>query len=172
MSRRHRANPIASLKAESIFGSPVLFSGMAALILTKSEIEVLSQHVKNTTENLLKLHRKTPASFVFLISGTWPAPAKLHMRQLTLFSMVCRLPRNILNRVASYLLLSEECKQSWFGQIEALCFQYDLPHPITLLESPLGKEEFKSLLKAKISDYWLQLYRREVSEVSSLKCLK
>ena len=36
MTRKHRANPLASLRAEKIFGAPVLFSGAAALILSKS----------------------------------------------------------------------------------------------------------------------------------------
>ena len=52
MSRRHRANPIASLRAESIFASPVLFSGMASLSLSKSEIDTIAHHLKVTTEKL------------------------------------------------------------------------------------------------------------------------
>ena len=35
LSRRHRANPVAALRAESIFSTPVLFSGIASLYLTK-----------------------------------------------------------------------------------------------------------------------------------------
>ena len=100
MSRRHRANPLSSLRVEKTFGSPVLFSGVGSLILNKSELDVISHHVKTTTENLLKLHNKTPEPFVFLISGTFPAAATLHIKQLSLFSMICRLPDNILNTVA------------------------------------------------------------------------
>ena len=101
LSRRHRANPLSSLKAEKTFCSPVLFSGVGALILTKPERDVLSSYVKTTTENLLKLHPKTPEPFVFLISGCLPAEAMLHIRQLSLFLMVCNLPNNILNSIAS-----------------------------------------------------------------------
>ena len=36
MSRRHRANPIAALRAENIFATPILFSGMASLFITKA----------------------------------------------------------------------------------------------------------------------------------------
>ena len=68
LARRHRANPLASLRAERIFGAPVLFSGMCALILQKSETDILESHVKQTVEGLLKLHKKTPAPFVYLIS--------------------------------------------------------------------------------------------------------
>ena len=56
MSRRHRANPLSSLRAEKTFCLPVLFSGMGALILTKPEKDIISFYVKSTTENLLKLH--------------------------------------------------------------------------------------------------------------------
>ena len=42
LSKRHRTNPIASLCAESIFSTPVLFSGMASLFLTKSESDMLA----------------------------------------------------------------------------------------------------------------------------------
>ena len=92
MSRRHRANPLSSLQAERTFCSPVLFSGVAALILSRTEKDSLISYVKTTTQNLLKLHPKTLEPFVFLISGTLPGEAVLHLRQLSLFLMICRLP--------------------------------------------------------------------------------
>ena len=42
MARRHRANPLASIKTEQTFGSPVLLSGAGSLMLSKSELDVLS----------------------------------------------------------------------------------------------------------------------------------
>ena len=134
MSRRHRANPLSSLQAEKTFCSPVLFSGVAALILSRTEKDCLVSYVKTTTQNLLKLHPKTPEPFVFLISGSLPGEAVLHLRQLSLFLMVCRLPDNILHSVAHQELLSPRSKKTWFGQIEDVCYQYALPHPLQLLE--------------------------------------
>ena len=46
LARRHRANPLASIRAERIFGAPTLFSGMCALTLQKSETDILGSHVK------------------------------------------------------------------------------------------------------------------------------
>ena len=106
-----------------------------------------------------ELHPKTPKPFIFLISGTLPAKALLHRKQLSLFSMICRLPNNIMNRIACHYLLSLDCKKTWFGQLEAICFQYGLPHPIQLLDNLPGKEEFKQLVKIQITDYWQQHYR-------------
>ena len=45
---RHK---IAALCAEQVFASPVLFSGMAFLLLTRSDIDVVSRNVKETTES-------------------------------------------------------------------------------------------------------------------------
>ena len=159
MSRRHRANPLASLRAYQIFGIPVLFSGVASLILNKQDLDILSHHVKKTTEGLLKLHSKTPEPFIYLISGTLPAKAILHRRQLSLFSMICRLPGNILNRIARQILLSSKTEQTWFGQVETISLQYGLPHPLQLLENPPCKEEFKQLVRHQVADYWQQHYR-------------
>ena len=114
-----------SLKAEK--------TGIAILILSKPEIDVLSQHVKTTTENLLKLYPKTPESFIFLVSGSMPDKTVLHMRQLSLFSMICRLPGNILINLARQILLSDKKELTLFDQIESACYQYALPHHLQLL---------------------------------------
>ena len=85
MARRHRANPLASIRVDKIFGIPALFSGMAALMLNKSEIEIINHHAKETVQNLLKLHQKTPDPVIFLVSGSLPGEAMLHIRQLSRF---------------------------------------------------------------------------------------
>ena len=170
MSRRHRANPLAAIRAEKIFGSPVLFSGLPSLILNKGEIELVSVHVKQTLEGLLKLHPKTPEPVVFLISGTMPAEATLHLKQLTLFGMICRLPENILHRIAKEaLILSDDKDKSWFGQIRSICFMYGLPNPLSLLNVPPPKENFRKILKLKIADFWQSKLRSEARKLKSLK---
>ena len=92
MSRRHRANPLAAIRAEKIFVSPVLLSGLPSIILNKGEIKLISAHVKQTLEGLLKLHPKTPEPVIFFTLGTMPAEATLHLKQLTLFRMI-ELPK-------------------------------------------------------------------------------
>ena len=78
MARRHRANPLASLRANTIFGIPVLYSGLASLILNKHETDIINQHVKETVQNLLKLHQKNSRTFYILycwLTSRWgPAP--------------------------------------------------------------------------------------------------
>ena len=88
MAKRHRANQLASQRAETIFSKPVLYSGMSSLLLSKSEADILAKHVNLTTENLLKLHPKTPEPVVFFQAGKLPGEALLHLKQLTLFGMI------------------------------------------------------------------------------------
>ena len=170
LSRRHRSNPLASIRAERIFGAPVLFSGMSSLILSKSESDIIASHVKTTIEGLLKLYPRTPEPVIFLISGTLPGEAMLHLKQLTLFGMICRLPSNILNKIAREALLTcKDADKSWFAQIRSLCCRYGLPHPLTLLDKPLNKDDFKNLIKQKVADYWQTKLRNQAKELKSLK---
>ena len=74
---------------------------MASLLLSNSEADILAKHVNLTTENLLKLHPKTPEPVVFFQAGKLPGEALLHLKQLTLFGMICHLGGgNILNNLA------------------------------------------------------------------------
>ena len=172
MAKRHRANPVAALRAEMIFSTPVLFSGIASLLLSKSEVDILAQHVKVTIENLLKLHPKTPAPVVFFLSGRLPGEALLHLKQLTLFGMICQLRGNILNDLAVKLLTTaKQSSKNWFADIRSYCFTYNLPHPLILLQNPRSKEEFKKLIRTKITDFW-QTKLREHSATLENKSLK
>ena len=175
LSCRHRGDPVAALRAETVFATPVLYSGMASLLLTKSEISILAQHVKETTEKLLRLHPKTPEPVVFFLAGRLPGEALLDLKQLTLFGMICRLPGNILNQIAHQLLTySSQGSKHWFAYIRTLCYKYNLPHPINLLREPPNKEIFKKHLKQNISEFWQDKLRAhsETLQEKSLKYFK
>ena len=175
LSRRHRANPVAALRAETVFATPVLYSGMASLLITKAESTVLAQHVKETTEKLLRLHPKTPEPVIFFLAGRLPGEALLDMKQLTLFGMICRLPGNILNKIAHQVLTySSQSSKHWFANIRALCYKYNLPHPIKLLHEPPSKENFKKSLKLNITEFWQNQLRAHSATLQekSLKFFK
>ena len=107
---KSRANPIIGLKMARIYGSPVLLSGMSSLVLSSSDIAIIDQHFKDTYQNLQKLHQRTPRSVVFFLGGSLPAQAVLHLRMLSLFGMVSRLPGDVLNIRARNALITEKSK--------------------------------------------------------------
>ena len=75
VARGHRANPIACLKVVSIYGTPVLLSGLGALVLNHKEIQLVEQHQKSLLQNFQKLHNNTPKAFIFFMAGSLPATA-------------------------------------------------------------------------------------------------
>ena len=173
LARNHRGNPAASLSVEKLYGVPVLLSGTAALVLKQTEVNALNIHFKKKLEQLLKLHERTPDPVVYFIAGCLPAEALLHLRQFSLFSMVIRLPNNILHKMARYILTtSSDSSQSWFIQVKKLLLQYNLPHPLRLLDSPLSKAALKKLFKNHVIDFWQTKLRRDAAPLSSLEYFK
>ena len=162
LARAHRGNPAASLRVHQMYGIPALLSGITTLVLKKSETDLIDQYVKNTLQNLQKLMPRTPPCVVLFLGGHLPGEAHLHLRQLTIFGMICRLEESILHQIADYLLSTARASSgSWFLLIRNLCLQYRLPTPLTLLHHPPTKAQFKSLIKSHIIDYWETQLRSE-----------
>ena len=173
LARNHRGNPAATLRVQQMYGTPVLFSGLACLVLSKPEVNVIETHFKNTLQNLQKLHQNTPRCVVYFMAGSLPAEAILHLRQLGLFSMITRLQTDPLNVHARYTLTTAPpSAKSWFQQIRELCLRYHLPHPLQLLDFPPTKEGFKNLVKLKVLDFWQEKLRSEVKTLKSLQYFK
>ena len=124
LAKGHRANPMIGIRVEKIYATPVLLSGLASLVLTKRDIEMIDHHYQETLRRLLRLHRNTPRSFIYFLAGCLPGAALLHMRQLSLFSMICRLDsNNILYQLTKNVLSSVvHFRGSWLHQIREWCF--------------------------------------------------
>ena len=172
LALHHVANPAACLRVEKIYALPVLLSGLSALVLTKNEMDIISAHYKNTLSRIMNLRDRTPECVVFFLAGSLPFSALLHLRQLSLFSMICHLPGNILNSMATNTLLSAKpSSKSWFQIIRDLLIQYELPHPLLLLKNPMPKKSFKKLCKLKVTEYWHQKLTRD-ADLPSLEYLR
>ena len=175
LARGHRANPAASIRVEHVFAVPVLLSGLASLVLTTKEENMISQHHKVHLQRLLRLHQATPAPVVFFLAGCLPIQAQLHLRMFAIFGQLCRLRNgdNTLARQALYVLSSSpSSSKSWFWRMRNLCLQYGLPHPLTWLTSQPTKQQVKSMAKAAVVQYWLAILRAKANTLTSLKYLK
>ena len=170
-AKRHSANPSAALQLDKIYGSGVLFSGTASLVLNKKEIDALSRHYRHTICRLQKLPLNTPECVVFFLGGSLPATAILHLRILSLFGMICRSnPSSILQQIGRRVFLSKNYnKKSWFIQIRSVTQLYLLPDPLLLLQTPLSKAEWKKLCKSSVVSYWEEKLRADSSNLPSLR---
>ena len=83
--------------------------------------------------------------------------------------MICRRSNTPLHSHAVNILTSAKfIAYSWFQQIRNLCIQYDLPHPIELLQSPPSKYSYKTYVKKKVMSFWEIKLRDEAAQLSSL----
>ena len=169
LARSSRSNPVASLRILSSYATPVLMSGLASLALSSKEIAVIDQQYKRTLQNIMKISVSSPPALVYFTAGSLPGTAVLHLKQISLFGMICRLQDDPLHMYAQYVLLSASLhQQSWFIKLRDILLQYNLPHPLSLLRSPLSKESMKRLAKAKVIDFWESKLRLEASYLPSL----
>ena len=169
MARSHRGNPAASLHVHSMYAAPVLFSGIAPLVLSDQETNLVNQHHKETVRRLQRLHPLTPQAVTYFLAGSLPGSAILHLRQLSIFGMITRLADNIINKHAKNIFnFVTTSSHSWFHQIRDICLKYGLPHPLKFLESPPTKQRFKTLVKKSVVDYWEQKLRAEAAPMDSL----
>ena len=174
LAKGHRANPMIGLRVENIYAKPVLLSGIAALVLTKRDIDMIDHHYQETLRQLLRLHRKTPRSVIYFLAGSLPGAALVHMRQLNLFSMISRLDsRNLLYLHAQNFFSSlVQFRGSWFHQIREWCLMYQLPHPSELFSQPLTKDSFKIMVKKHVVSYWEYVLRHEAFQLKSLSLFR
>lgn len=162
----NRASPVVSLRIHRIHCLPVLLSGLGSLILQTSEVNLVDQNVKITLQRLQKLLPRTPHCVVLFLGGSLPGKAMYHLRILSLFGMISRLPGSLLNKIARYqLTVAKPSSRSWFLLVRDLCLQYSLPSPFTLLDIPLSKYRYKALIKSKVIDYWEIFYRNEAQKL-------
>ena len=170
IARGHRGNPAASLHVQRVYASPVLFSGLAALVLSVHETNVVNQHYKENLRRLQRLLPQTPQPVIYFLAGSLPGSALLHLRQLSLFGMITRLRDSTINIHAKNIFNNNTISpKSWFHQIRNLCLKYDLPHPSALLLYPPSKHEYKRIVKQKIINYWELSLRNEAKNLTSLE---
>ena len=173
LARSHRGNTCASLKIHKTYALPVLLSGLGSLVLSKAEVNMLDQHYLTTIRYLIKTYNGTPQAFILFMAGSLPGKALLHLRMLSIFSMITRLPNDPLFFRAKYVLtVAPSSWKSWFSVIRDINLQYGLPHPLTLLEQPLSKEKFKKLAKSLVTDYWETQLRDAAAPLPSLAYFK
>ena len=155
---------------ERLYGTSVLLSGLASLVLSDDEIAVVHHHHKLNHERLQRLYPATPECVVMFLAGSIPASGILHLRILGLLGMIARLgDKNILFvHAMNVLVCAKKSSRSWFIQIRDICLQYGLPHPVDFLSSPLSKSSHKKLVKSKILNYWENRLRGEASLLPSL----
>ena len=169
----HNSNSSDTLCLEKLYGSPVLLSGIASLVLSNKEIRILYLQHKSMLCRLQKLNPNTPDCVIFFLAGQLPITATIHLRQFGLLGMIARLSASsILHNIGTSTLLSSKKEKSWFQQIRDLSCQYGMPDPLAVLQSPADKEYWKRFCKSKVVSWWEEKLRQDVPMLPSLVYFK
>ena len=80
IAKGHRGSPSSALRLQELYGTSVLLSGVASLVLSRKDIEVLENHYSHTIEALQKLHSNIPFAMVYLLAGTLPIEGLINSR--------------------------------------------------------------------------------------------
>ena len=174
LAKSHSGHPAANLRVEEIYALPVLLSGLASLVLSKSNITTLALHHKQTTERLSKLYRKTPRAAVYFIAGCLPFEATLHLRQLGLLAMVARLGSGhpLHTHAINILEKTSPPKESWFTCVSIIMAKYNLPSTLSILQHPPSKLSWNIKTKTRVTSVWHQLLTAEANDLPSLSHLR
>ena len=99
----------------------------------------------------MRIYDRTPDPAVYFLAGSLPAEGYLHLHQLSIFGMVCRLENNVLKDLATAILSSAlPPMKSIFQNIHQLCVMYNLPDALSMLKRPPSKDKFKTICKLKV----------------------
>ena len=121
----------------------------------------------------MRLLPGTPQCVSLFLAGSLSGKALLHLRQLSIFGMICRLKSDVLYKHAVHTLtVAKPSSNSGFLQIRNLCLQYNLPHPLVLLRSNLSKEALKEMIKKHVTNFWEHHFREEAADLLSLHYFK
>jgi hypothetical protein len=154
LAKGHLSNPAASIRALDLYATPILLSGVPTIPLSPLELTTISHHHNSALLKIQKLYPTTPHAFIHLLSGSLPFTATLHLRHLSLLTMIAHLgPTNILHQWALYSL-HHDIPNSFFTTLHLTCSQYSLPDPLPILTNPQSKPTLKKLFKFNVFAFW------------------
>ena len=85
-----------------------------------------------------------------------PVEAQIHIKALQLFNNITNQSEESIEKwlARRQLAVKLNPSASWFIEIKKLLLQYELQDPIFMLDNPITKNEWKSILNRKINVYW------------------
>jgi hypothetical protein len=168
----HGLSPQVSLQILSTYVIPRLTFGLETLVLSKSDISKLERVYVRYLKALQGLPDSTATNVVYLLSGTLPLEAQLHIAALTFIAGMCRrensLERDILLR---QIAMKDSTSRSWVMHLQNLLIHYGLPTIYNLLESPPQKPAWAKQVRTTITNAWEVTIKDEASQMKTLSFL-
>ena len=166
-------SPSASRKVMVSYVLPRLIYGLEVLVLTKTHVADLERTYCSMLRKLLSLREGTASSAVYLIMGLPPLEAEIHIRLLTTFGSITRMPLcSPMRCLAMRQLSTDNVTTGWFRYVTSVARKYDIENILlSSLLAPWGKDDWKSFCKETVLSAWLQKLKENANTKSSMSLL-
>ena len=166
-------SPLVQHHLRKVYNLPILLSGLSALPIRSSHSKSFTIFHNKVLRGFLKLSNSSPIPALYFLLGDLPAEAILHINTLTVFHNVWSSPGTTVHKLVKYILMM--CKTNsttWSNHVQLLSLKYNLPSPLSLIQStPWPKEAWKLLVKTRITNWYETHLRQQALKNSKMKYL-
>ena len=157
-------SPLVQHHVWKVYNLPVLISGLHALPIRPTNVKSLSIFHNNVLRGILKLSKSSPIPALYFLLGDTPVEASLHINTLMIFHNIWCNPALTVHKMVKYILMM--CKKNsstWCNYVQQLCIKYNLPSPLSLLQTPAWpKKTWSCLVKTRVVN-WYEIHLRQRS---------
>ncbi|KAK3104737.1 hypothetical protein FSP39_008965 [Pinctada imbricata] len=165
-------SPIITFNMWTTYVIPRMLHGIEMLTIRKGDINSLEMFQRKTFKQLQGLPKNAPTAAVYLLIGAIPAEGLIHLRFLSTFGNIIQNKDSLEYRVAKrQLVYKDGNSNSWFTTLVQIHEKYELPSPITLLENPPNKNQWKTQYKTAVKKFWHDSLVEEANCKTSLNLL-
>ena len=156
----------------SAFVVPRVVYGLKVLSLKKKDVETLEMFQRKSLRHIQGLPDKTPKGITLALLGILPLETIIHKNAPNLFMSISRNKHFLEHEIAERQIAMKDFEdKSWFNLIRQILDKYGLPSIFYLFEQRFFKVEWKKILSSAVHGHIEAMWRAEVNEKPSLKCV-
>jgi hypothetical protein len=161
--------PRTSLRIIQTYVTPRLLYGLEATVLCKKDLDELDNFYKKLLRQIQALPESTATEAIYLLIGALPVKFLLHIRVLSLFGNICRLPpTHDLHQLARrQIAVRDDNSRSWFSMVVKIAEEYNINVHKQILY-PWPKLAWKRHIKEEIQNSALAKLKEDAGTKSSL----
>jgi hypothetical protein len=158
-------DPQTGIRIYNLYVLPKLLYGLDVIDTNKTQRKKLEHFHLAMLRAIQSLPDRTATEAVYLLSGTLPMEALIHLRKLSLIGAIARSENATMCDIAvRQCAMTGIPSASWFNDTEILLIKYGLPLTVSLIQYPIPKERWKKLVRDAVNQFWTQKLRREAEE--------
>ena len=169
--------PEVALLQYKTYVLPTLLYGLEAIVLGKTEMELLEAYHRKNLRYIQHLPQSTAIPAIHLLSGILPVEAFVDSRSLGLARDISAADSNsppiiyMHDLLARQLAMKDANSSSWASHIRKLLLKYSLPSAYSLLSNPPSKKSWKASVKQAVFALWTRKLQENAEDKSTLSQL-